>query len=30
MELILRMRKAGTEELQAALQQLDARPTVPG
>ena len=29
-QLILRMRKAGTEELQAALQQLDARSTVPG
>ena len=29
-QLILRMCKAGTEELQAALQQLDARSTVPG
>ena len=29
-QLILRMRKAGTEELQAALQQLGARSTVPG
>ena len=29
-QLILRMRNAGTKELQAALQQLDARSTVPG
>ena len=29
-QLILRMRRNGTEELQAALQQLDARSTVPG
>ena len=29
-QLILRMRNTGTEELQAALQQLDTRSTVPG
>ena len=29
-QLILRMRRNGTEELQAALQNLDARSTVPG
>ena len=28
-QFILRMRKSGTEELQAALQRLDARSTVP-